>query len=199
MNIIQIGCNDCNDHVARFVNSHIDQVEHLILVDIDNSFVEKAQNVYKNVKKLTTIVSAITPISHQTELVLYQLKNNMFSGHTSFSYDHMRVHGHSPDNIVKVVHPARTITSILEEYNITNLERLYIDTEGLDVDILMTIDYNKYNVSHITFEHIHCGGACKGDSTNPKLVQFLNYMNMNGYTNRPSTTDSLNTDLIKRK
>lgn len=198
MNILQIGCNNCDDHVAKYVSSNVDKIDHLILIDIDKSFVTYANRIYKNVKQLTTIVTAITSDSTQKEITLYHLKHHMFSGHTSFSYDHMRVHGHSPDNIVKVVHPARTITSILEEYNITNLERLYIDTEGLDVDILMTIDYNKYNVSHITFEHIHCDGAWKGNSTNPKLVQFLNYMNMNGYTNRPSATDSLNTDLIKR-
>lgn len=199
MNIIQIGCNNCNDHVSRYVNNNNDKIDHLILIDIDKSFVDNANIVYKNVKKLTTIVSAITPDPNQKEITLYHVKNNMFSGHTSFSYDHMLVHRHPPENIVEVNHPARTITSVLEEYNIKDIERLYIDTEGLDVDILYTIDYNKYNVSHITFEHIHCGGACKGNSNSPKLTQFLNYMNMKGYSNRQSKTDSLNTDLTKRK
>ena len=198
MNVLQIGCNKCDDHVTEYVSNNADKIDHLILIDIDKSFVTHANRIYKNVKKLTTIVTAITSDPTQKEITLYHLKHHMFSGHTSFSYKHMIDHKHSPKNIVEVNHSARTITSVLEEYNIKEIERLYIDTEGLDVDILMTIDYNKYNVSHITFEHIHCGGAWKSNSTNPKLVQFLNYMNMNGYTNRPSATDSLNTDLIKR-
>lgn len=207
MNILQIGCNNCDDHVTQFVNDCNDQIEHLILIDIHDSFTKKAKDTYRNVKKLTTIVSAITPESNQNELILYHLKNlttntiQMIGGHTSFNYDHMIAHDHSPEKIVKVVHPARTITSVLDEYNITNLNRLYIDTEGLDVDILMSIDYNKYNIDHITFEHAHCGGSKKGNRNNPNeaLVKFLDYMNTHGYDNRTSNTDSLNTDLIKRK
>ena len=46
MNIIQIGCNNCNDHVSRYVNNNNDKIDHLILIDIDKSFVDNANIVY---------------------------------------------------------------------------------------------------------------------------------------------------------
>lgn len=149
MNILQIGCNNCKDHVFDFVSKHIDNINHLIPVDIYDVFIKYANNAYKNVKKLTTIVTAITNDPNQNDMILYHVNNSMFSAHTSFNYDHMIKHKHSPENIVKKTHPSRTVSSILEEYNIKNLDRLYIDTEGLDIDILYSIDYSKYDVRYI--------------------------------------------------
>ena len=196
MKILQVGCHKCDDTLSKYILSKgAKKVEHLILIDIDASFVDIANTLYKDVGKLTTIVTAITPDPNQSEIILYQLKSCMFSEHTSFNYDHMIAHHHSPEKIETVNHPARTITSVLEEYNIEELDEFHIDTEGLDVDILYSINYDKYLIKKITFEHVHCGGPFAANRT-PKLNNFLQYMKEKGYRHQLSTSEFC-LDLIK--
>lgn len=44
------------------------------------------------------------------------------------------------------------LSSILDKYNITNIDFLSIDTEGSELSILSTIDFKKYNIDVITIE-----------------------------------------------
>jgi FkbM family methyltransferase len=56
------------------------------------------------------------------------------------------------------------LSSILDKYNITNIDFLSIDTEGSELDILSTIDFKKYNIDVITIEDNY---------NNPKLMEFF--------------------------
>ena len=44
------------------------------------------------------------------------------------------------------------LSDILEEHNITHIDFLSIDTEGSEIDILSTVDFNKVNIDVITIE-----------------------------------------------
>ena len=44
------------------------------------------------------------------------------------------------------------LNNILDKYNIKNIDFLSIDTEGSELSILKTIDFNKYNIDVITIE-----------------------------------------------
>lgn len=44
------------------------------------------------------------------------------------------------------------LNNILDKYNVTNIDFLSIDTEGSEIDILKTLDFNKYNINVITIE-----------------------------------------------
>jgi hypothetical protein len=109
MKILQIGCNNCDDHVKDFVLLNQEHIELLILVDINSKIVEYANQYYKGVVNFLTKISAVTTNEDQTTIRLYHTKKDMFSAHTSFSYDHMIRHHHRPEDIVGVDHPATTI------------------------------------------------------------------------------------------
>ena len=61
---------------------------------------------------------------------------------------------HHPDNkgyeIVEV--QTEKLNDILNKYDITNIDFLSIDTEGSELSILETIDFNKINIDIITIE-----------------------------------------------
>ena len=59
------------------------------------------------------------------------------------------------------------------------MDYLYIDTEGLDVHIISSIDYSKYKINNIIFEIAHTDGAFKiGNNCN----ETINYLQSLGYT-----------------
>lgn len=58
MNIIQIGCNTCKDHVFDFVKEN--QIEKLVVVDALSKCIESAKNQYSFLgERLTAINTAI--------------------------------------------------------------------------------------------------------------------------------------------
>ncbi len=66
--------------------------------------------------------------------------------------------------------PLTTFDSLLTSLKITTIDYLKIDTEGMDFDILKSIDYTKYNINIIKMEHNYC---------DDKLV--INFLTHNGY------------------
>ena len=54
--------------------------------------------------------------------------------------------------ITHAVVPCKTFTKFCEENDIEALDTLYIDAEGLDYEILMSVDFDKIKVDNIIFE-----------------------------------------------
>ena len=51
-----------------------------------------------------------------------------------------------------------TINKLMDKYNLLELEYLFIDAEGLDVFIIDSLEFNKYNYKNIIFEAVHSDG-----------------------------------------
>ena len=45
--------------------------------------------------------------------------------------------------------PARNINKLFKELNLQTIDRLYIDTEGLDVDIINSIDFSNFDIKFL--------------------------------------------------
>ena len=63
-----------------------------------------------------------------------------------------------------------TFDSLMTKLKISEIDYLKIDTEGMDFDILKSIDYTKYKINIIKMEHSYC---------DEKLV--VDFLNNNGY------------------
>jgi len=44
---------------------------------------------------------------------------------------------------------------LFDKYNVTDIDLLAVDTEGMDDTILKSIDYDKFNIKTIIFENLH--------------------------------------------
>ena len=69
---------------------------------------------------------------------------------------------HKGKSIIKV--STKKLSDILEKHKMENIDFLSIDTEGSELDILSTLDFDKYNINVITIEDNY---------NDPKLMSFF--------------------------
>ena len=67
------------------------------------------------------------------------------------------------------------INKILEEHNITHIDFVSIDTEGAELSILQTIDFDKINIDYFTIENNNYDNKIKNfmKSKGYKLIEIL--------------------------
>ena len=71
-----------------------------------------------------------------------------------FRSDALETHLTTDDEKVDV--PVKTLTKILDENSCpTEIDYLSIDTDGFDLNVLKSIDFNKYKIKYISIEHNH--------------------------------------------
>ena len=177
MNIVQIGCNYGNDHVFQYISENKDSISNAYLVEpIKNAFNLAIEN-YKDFPNVKLFNMAICIDENQDELELFTPSDEYRYEATSFSLKHVQMHFKGND-ITSFKVPCKTISRFFDDLNLTQIDRLYIDTEGMDCKIIQTIDFNKYNIKRLQFEHIHSEQCVDfGNSqTYSELVQSLKNM-----------------------
>jgi len=186
MNIIQIGCHDGNDKVSNFLNANKKHFSKILLVDASSSALVLAEEFYKDFNGIEFRNVAVID-SNETEIDLFYPVDN---ANVSYSYlsvleSHVKTHKKFEDDIdnsdpkeintQKVV--ATRINNLLEHFDGEYIDRLYIDVEGLDCQIINDIDLDKYDIGYIRFEYIHSEGTFKTngpilEKTTKRLASF---------------------------
>tara|TARA_R100001443_G_C3356706_1_gene178105 strand:- start:1855 stop:2427 length:573 start_codon:yes stop_codon:yes gene_type:complete len=184
INFIQIGTSNAHDHCYRFVKDQ--DIEFGVLVEPMSEMMTLAKECYGSLlqeKNISTETIAIVPEDRKEDKVTIWYHwpntafNSIFKEHTS-SFD-------QPDPVKSFEVDAMTINELLEKYSVTTLDYLFVDTEGLDGEILMSIDTDKYIIKEIMFEHHHLRKGKYGMNILKEKFEPL------GYTF--SGVDSLNT------
>lgn len=182
MKIIQIGANRGNDHVTKLVKSFdVNDIELLLLVEPismvipqlkecyaflgDKAVVEQIAIVENN--NQDTVEIFYTPIMEPADAVpTYEL--------SSIKREHVLTPGVTESDIYSYSIPCMTISSLFDKYNIIDLDYLFVDAEGIDGEIIKSIDLEKYNIKNVQVEYIHSSFNLSG--------HFGNY----GYSERGS-------------
>ncbi len=190
MKIVQIGCNNCDDHVFELVSKNADSIETLIVVDPLAKCVEVAKQKYAFLSERLIVVQCA--ISTTVGVApFYCPADNDMSVVASLSKDHIYAHHHSgftakgPINETWV--PCLTINSLLDSFISLHEFDLYIDTEGHDTEILLDLDLARFQVSRIQYESIHSDGPFQVGHKAQALLQKLHRF---GYT--CNLTDPMN-------
>jgi len=181
MNIVQIGCNDCNDHLLDYIKENYSQINNLILIDPNENRIKNCHNVYEqfdniNIKIIPKAINA----ENKDQLILYYNPNESNGHHTSVHRQHLVDHKHNESDITEKTFPSIQLNDLLDEYNISIIDRLYVDTEGYDIDILRSIDHDRFKIKYIQFESTHSDGAFSGFTQ--KLSDFINELKELGYS-----------------
>jgi len=188
MKIIQIGANNGKDNVFELINNYKDSLELAILIEPIPFIIEELENQYKNINNTIIENIAITEDETLDKMTLYYLGNSNYEV-SSFSKNHVITHkppGSSyPLESLEV--SCFTINKIMDKYNLVEIDYLFIDTEGLDVHIINSINFEKYKIKNIIFERIHSDGAF---TVGENFDKICTYLSQRGYD--ISTLDSLN-------
>lgn len=155
MNIIQIGVNDGNDHVLQYVKNNADNIDSLFLVDANPKCLNAAKTQYTFIENVNFINIAIC-LEDDSKKEFFIPVGCETHTHASLDIGHIHKHGHSDYDTIIV--ECQSINNFITSLN-KSIDRLYIDTEGLDVPILNTLDFNIFKIPYIEFEYIHSDGT----------------------------------------
>ena len=126
-----------------------------------------------------------------------KLKKHWASGIGSFNKNHLLNHRTKrflieEDDIDKI--PIKTVKfeDLIEKYSITEIDKILIDIEGYEYEILRDMDLKKVRINSILFEYKHFDGYQK---TGEKLEEILKKFDDNNY--KSSKVDEVNILAVK--
>ena len=161
-----------NENLKDFKNIHLEPVAEASVRETKDFFFVKATSINK-------------------------LKKHWASGIGSFNKNHLLNHRTKrflieEDDIDKI--PIKTIKfeDLIEKYSITEIDKILIDIEGYEYEILKDMDLKKVRINSILFEYKHFDGYQK---TGEKLEEILKKFEENNY--KTSKVDEENILAIK--
>ena len=155
---VQVGASNANDACYRFVKDK--DIELGVSVEPMGEMADLAEECYEGIDNIHMERVAIVdddglekysdgyiPIYYYWPNTAF---NSVFSDHTkSFNKDG------SLGELKSFLAPIMTINQLFEKYSIKELDYLFVDVEGLDGDVIKSIDLDKYKIKEIIYEHIH--------------------------------------------
>ncbi|MFC1839023.1 FkbM family methyltransferase [Thermodesulfobacteriota bacterium] len=88
----------------------------------------------------------------ETEFYIPLLDGAEKTGHASLEIN-VDEHNYKEHKVIKV--KTTTLSALLEKHNIEKIDFLSIDVEGMEMDVLLGLDFNKYKPSLILMEDKH--------------------------------------------
>jgi|694.fasta_scaffold131449_4 FkbM family methyltransferase len=144
-----------NDHVYDLVSKK--ECNQIILIDANPYVLEICKNKYKDVPNVTFLNYAIIPKYLNNKFIKFYIpKNDKTSAHCSVSLEFIQKHNHF--EWIEQDVPCITLNNLLNQMNINTINKLYIDAEGLDAEIILSLDLMQYNIEYIYFESTHSDG-----------------------------------------
>jgi len=166
MNIVNIGCGPGKDECFFFVkcNEKFLGGSKVFLVDASPASLKSSQRLYERFFSKDCGIDfhflnyAVSDDNQAESLSFYIPKNEPTCGLSSLSPSHLSNHGRH-EEVEEIKIPARTPHSLFDELELAHIDRLYVDVEGWDAKILLNINFEKYFIPFILFEHLHLDGS----------------------------------------
>lgn len=153
MKIIQLGAGRGNDHVTQLINQN--KTDFVLLVEANPLLIPELENCYKN-NNVIIVNKAIVPTKDTNTITLYYSDNNAPQyDQSSIDKNHLLKIGHPEESIHPIEIECCTIESLLDEYSIKELDYLFMDLEGIDADVVLNFNMDKYFIKNIQFEYTH--------------------------------------------
>jgi FkbM family methyltransferase len=156
MKFLQIGVHIGNDEAFDIIKQH--DIELGILVEPLPHLIPHIKENYKDIKNVTIENKAIAVNNSDSISFFYDTKDPI-TELSSMKKQHLLEHNVKEEDIKEIKVETESLNSMMDRYGITELDYLFVDTEGFDYDILMSFDMDKYKIQNIIFEDIHMDGT----------------------------------------
>jgi hypothetical protein len=176
MKVVQIGSNKGNDDLSEYLLSNYEQLDFGLFVEaipLHTTELKKCYSKYNNIFVENVVVKS--PHYEKDEIKFYFLTSNKPDyGISSCSKEHIEQHIRdiphlSGGKILEFNLPRITMENLLDKYSIESLDLLALDAEGIESDILLNFNWEKYDIKRVQFEYIHLK-----EKTNTVKDMFLN-------------------------
>lgn len=161
MIIVNLGSNDCEDFTFNKIRENQEKLEKAIIVEADEEIFKSCVNLYEKtfkeetLKKIEFLNVAIVDNDLIDFVWFYPSYNR--SGCGSLSERHVFLHQNRHGDKQKT--KAKTLNKILSERGIDYVDYLQIDCEGMDARIILSIDFEAFNIKQIQYENLHLNGS----------------------------------------
>ena len=132
MKFLQVGVHIGNDEAFEIIKNH--NIELGILVEPLPHLIPHIKENYRNIKNIVIENKAIA-INNAEDISFFYDINDLITELGSMKKEHLLEHNINEENIKEIKVKTETLNSMMDRYNITELDYLFIDTEGFDYDI----------------------------------------------------------------
>jgi GR25 family glycosyltransferase involved in LPS biosynthesis len=160
--VVQVGTNRGYDDLSRHLITNYDSLEFALFVEPNQLHLQDIKDCYQKfdnaIIENVAIKTVLDPNEEMT--IYYHLDDAPEYQIASTDLNHILKHGHlhhDEDKIKSFTVPCLTLHELFEKYDITELDWLLLDIEGLDAEILLTTDWKPYKIRRIEFEQLHLG------------------------------------------
>ena len=178
-------------HIGIHIKDEIQEIlpERVLLVEPVPHNVDAIKSNLADLKGVTVEQVALTNKNETKNFYfvkntsIHKLKKHWSSGIGSFNKQHLLDHKTKrfkieEEDIDKVSIETIRFKDLVEKYQIKQIEKLLIDVEGSEYEILSDIDFNSLEIKKILFEYKHFDGFKK---TGKKLEEILEKLYKHGY------------------
>jgi FkbM family methyltransferase len=167
--IIQVGTNNGNDHVRDFCK--IVKPDLIVLVEPFGVHIKSIVKSYSGISNVLLEEIAIMPSPVEKTTIYYHDKDGPI-GDSRHSYEvasvdpnHLEKHGYSKSELKSFTVGCKTLSQLFDTYSIKKIDYLFLDIEGIDFEVLQSIDFSAYDIRNLQIECIHLDQQ--------KLVSFM--------------------------
>ena len=153
MNIIQIGTCVGDDDVTNLIQNN--KIDSLVLIEPMSIHNKSILDCYKNVENVFLENIAITYDDRKEISFFYHQNDGPKYEVSSMDKNHILKHGYNEQGIVELKVQSMTLNELFDKYNLSNIDVLFIDAEGIDDKLIKSIDFEKFQISKIFFENLH--------------------------------------------
>ena len=192
-NYIQIGTNNGDDEFKKMMEK-LDEKSNIFLIEPNFNLIKTITEQYKKLSTTHQVfILNIGIVSDKTINILNLYKTG--DGHSSI------LKRKSHDCIIdKITFTPKTLREVLKEYNIQEIELLYIDTEGYDYTILNSTPLEEFSIKEIICEvWPYDIDSCENIKTGPSFFENVIKPKMFNYDISTITLDGvINHRFIKK-
>lgn len=185
MKVVQIGSNKGNDDLSEYLKYNVSDLTFGLFVEPNSFCISDLKNCYSNYSNVFIENVAIkTPFQDEEELEIFYNTYDHSMEISSCKLSHVQTHTYwCPEirdgEIKSFKVPCLTLENLLDKYQIKYLDWLLLDIEGIDAEVLLSFNWEKYNIKKIEFEHLHLGNyayniRCMLEGMGYKQVKSLN-------------------------
>jgi FkbM family methyltransferase len=158
--IVQLGSHHGYDNLSKYIFKNYQELTLGLFVEANPIHIDKLKTCYSNYKNSIIENIAIKSHDHESDtLQIFFHDKDPDKQVASFDINHVKKHEYCWDSgdIHSFEVRALSLEALLNKYNLTDIDWLLIDIEGLEADIILNLDLNKYRIKKIEFEKLHLG------------------------------------------
>jgi len=175
---------------TEFIKRNYNKNSNIFIVEANPKNLEKLKICYKNFENINIFNFAIS--NKDIDELKFYYSDEDAPHYQVCSSDISHVKKHYPNSMIKNFSiKSKSINTFFNDCFLREIDYLSIDIEGLDYEVLMSIDFSKFNIKNISVEYLHL--------TTYQKKNLINFLEKKGYSYFGYGYDHNNFDYLFKK